>query len=86
MKTILLKLTIVLLSVCFSQTIIAQKITEGEYLKRDKLDKFVGTWEWQSGGEVFRIVLSKQNPTNIELARFFMFNTLILLLVGFVMS
>ena len=60
MKNIILKLTIVLLSLCFSQTIIAQKRTEGEYVKNDWLDKFVGTWEWQNGSEVFRIVLSKQ--------------------------
>ena len=60
MKNTLLKLTIVLLCVCFSQTVTAQKITEGEYDRNDKIDNFVGTWEWQNGNEVFRIVITKQ--------------------------
>ena len=30
-----------------------------EYRKKPFVDQFIGTWEWTSGGETFRIVISK---------------------------
>jgi hypothetical protein len=32
---------------------------DGDYAKRPELDKFVGTWVWQSGDSIFTVVLAK---------------------------
>ena len=53
MKTII-KLSTILICLIITNTLMAQ-----EYRKKPFIDQFVGTWEWSSGGETFRIVISK---------------------------
>ena len=53
MKTTI-KLTAVLICLLITNILMAQ-----EYRKKPFIDQFVGTWEWSSGGETFRIVISK---------------------------
>ena len=54
MKTIIKQLALTLLCLCITNVLIAQK-----YNKKPFVDQFVGTWEGSSGGETFRIVISK---------------------------
>lgn len=37
----------------------AQGLKDGDYFKNDKLDKFVGTWQWVSGDSSLTIILIK---------------------------
>ena len=53
MKTII-KLSTILICLLITNTLMAQ-----EYRKNPFIDQFVGTWEGSSGGETFRIVISK---------------------------
>ena len=53
MKTII-KLSTILICLLITNILMAQ-----EYRRKPFVDQFVGTWEWSSGGETFRIVISK---------------------------
>jgi len=39
------------------------QIKNGDYLKNENVNKFVGTWKWQSGDTSFIIVLKKEKIT-----------------------
>ena len=53
MKTII-KLSTILICLLITNTLMAQ-----EHRRKPFVDQFIGTWEWTSGGETFRIVISK---------------------------
>ena len=51
---------ILLISILMFTVFAANAQNAGEYYKNNEIDKFVGTWEWKSGNDYFRIVISKQ--------------------------
>lgn len=43
---------------------------DGDNMLNNNIDKFIGTWKWEDNGQVFRIVLKKENvklPVNMNL-------------------
>ena len=36
------------------------EINDGDYIKNDKINKFVGRWQWISGDTLFIIVFEKE--------------------------
>lgn len=66
MKNILFKiLAFLTIQLFISNTCMAQELnfTPGAVNPNPNLDKFIGTWKWQSGNKSFTIVLKKQNIT-----------------------
>ena len=55
-----MKIPILLISLLIFATFAANAQNAGDYIKDDEIDKFVGTWEWKSGNDYFRIIISKQ--------------------------
>ena len=43
---------------------------DGDNILNNNIDKFIGTWKWEDNGQVFRIILKKENvkiPVNMNL-------------------
>jgi hypothetical protein len=57
-------LTSLLIAMAWQATAQEMAKRDGDYAKRPELDKFVGTWVWQSGDSVFTIVLAKTALNN----------------------
>lgn len=57
-KTTLILITILIFSNCKSQTSLPQ---DGDNLLNDNINKFIGTWNWSSGGSSLQLVFKKEN-------------------------